>query len=1375
MKLIYLQFKHLALVCILCFSALGVAQSTKNGNYKSKVTDESANFYEIVAQKRAEFAAMDLTIKANNKAMKQFERWAYVWQDKINADGSFPKASNERVSKETYINILMETQFQNRSATNTWTQVGPVDRPVPNGYVGYPGKGRVNVIAEDPTNTNIMYAGSAAGGIWKTTNNGALWTPKSDFLAGLGVTDILVDPSNTNIIYMATGDENAQHISSIGLFKSTDGGDSWNPTGLTFSLDVNEYIKDIAFAPGSSTTIFALTNTEVKRTTDAGATWTDMSVMYPFDPFTENFQTIVFDPNDAMKVVVSDAFGALYFSTDGGATFNMHDTIQGLGSGQQKLKITSSANDPDFFYGILEDQRDGSTITEQATFRKYRYAFDNTAADLISSTPITGFNTQGGYNQCITVSPTNENNIIVAGVNGYKSTDGGATFTIFMDAYEDETSGLFDSFYVHADHHHVSFLADGETVLNGHDGGVHKGPFSTTEIHPATPWADLSNTLVITQPYNIAVTQEANGDNFMMANQDNDGFSKILQIGGTNARNWLSAIAGDGTSAGIDISDSNQRYLGGTNGGLNYANLGFADGHDQSDEILTAKSDGTAAFVSPISVHPTDAPTIYACYGTITKSTDRGINWTPFNTGLIQTKFIDVTENASSIRIFTIGNSGTLQEPVTTAKRTVNDGATWTTITPPSGQIFNSFAAVPNSNTVYATVSGYNAGNKVYRSTDNGSTWTNISTGLPNIIMKKVIVHKTTETLYLGTELGPYFIENTVGATWAKIGSGLPNVRVDDLEINYTDNILYIGTFGRGMWGVSIENSCTGITKTWNGSEWSPSGAPGNTDTAVLNGTYNTMTHGNLDVCTLTVSGTSTLTVPTGTFVSVQGNVVVDTDNSIIVEHEGSFVQVGEDAITTNNGTIIIQKTTPTIAARNFVAMSSPMSSETRDGVYGMSRAVFGIIPSNFVPFAIDLTEFPEFTDAEIFLDDNNDFLLPYTGSTALPTAGIGLLVFPQPDASVSPDTYDLEYMKGTLNSGTVSIPINYNGPATINNYNILGNPYASAIDVTAFITANDAVNEVYYWEHITNPVAELPGPGTSNFSMNDISIRNAMMGTAAVNGGTAPGQYMASGQGFGIKADQAEMASNTPVVFTNSLRVTGNNDDFRTVNSTSNVDKIWLSLRSSSFERSVQAAIGFTPNATADYDKGYDSKRLATSISLFSNLQGAYLAIQGREIFNDQMEIPLGMSTIIDREENYTISIDRLEGESIENTPVFLVDHLLNTETNLTDEDYTLVTSKGIQADRFTLAFRSRELLNTDSFEQNEVLVYPNPSKNIITVQLSNPSEIRDMKVYDMLGREIQVDFQNNEVNISSLNTGIYLLKISTDSGTLTTTFIKK
>lgn len=579
-----------------------------------------------------------------------------------------------------------------------------------------------------------------------------------------------------------------------------------------------------------------------------------------------------------------------------------------------------------------------------------------------------------------------------------------------------------------------------------------------------------------------------------------------------------------------------------------------------------------------------------------------------------------------------------------------------------------------------------------------------------------------------------------------------------------------------------IEIPCEGGTTTWTNGSWD-NGTPDNTMIAIINedvsiggGSLNSFSS-----CALIIN--ASVIIENSSYISIENHITVNTGGSIFVGSEASIVQVQEDAETINNGAITVQKITPEIEARNFFAMSSPMSAETRDGVYASSRAVFGIIPSNFVPYDIDLATFPEFASAENFLDDNNDYLDPFLGNRALPNPGIGTLVFPSPSHDSPLASYTLDFTEGTLNSGIISVPINYNGPATTNNYNLLGNPYASAIDVTAFLNANDAVNEVYYWDHITDPTADLPGFGTSNFSMNDISMRNAMMGLAAVNGGSAPAPFMASGQGFGIKADQTEMVNDTPVVFSNSLRVTGNNDDFRASETITEIDKLWLNLTTPVYEEVIaQTAIGFTPDATPSLDKGYDSKRLGTFLSLFTNLNGEYLGIQGREAFDSEMELQLGFSTTIEETVTYTIGIDHLEGIHMENTPVFLIDHQTNTISNLKENAYTFTASKGIQPERFTVVFEERDVLNIgeDSFRESDIKIYPNPAKDLVTISYAGNASLEKIIVTDLNGRLVK-EFslknfnQSKQLNINTLTKGVYFLQIISSQDTAVKKLIVK
>jgi photosystem II stability/assembly factor-like uncharacterized protein len=195
--------------------------------------------------------------------------------------------------------------------------------------------------------------------------------------------------------------------------------------------------------------------------------------------------------------------------------------------------------------------------------------------------------------------------------------------------------------------------------------------------------------------------------------------------------------------------------------------------------------------------------TLYGGFGEVYKTTDKGDNWTNLNSGAGQIEYIDTFGN----NLFVIGENG--------GRKSTNDGVNWSTLVEPEGSArMNSVTFdQTNVNTVYATVRGYVDGSKVFKSNDGGSTWTNISAGLPNILAKQVILkqNQAEEILFLGTELGVYYRIGT--NNWTKLGQGLPNVIINDLEINYTVDKLLAGTYGRGLWEVSIVNNTLGVNE----------------------------------------------------------------------------------------------------------------------------------------------------------------------------------------------------------------------------------------------------------------------------------------------------------------------------------------------------------------------------------------------------------------------------------------------------------------------------------------------------------------------------------------------------------------------------------
>ena len=588
----------------------------------------------------------------------------------------------------------------------------------------------------------------------------------------------------------------------------------------------------------------------------------------------------------------------------------------------------------------------------------------------------------------------------------------------------------------------------------------------------------------------------------------------------------------------------------------------------------------------------------------------------------------------------------------------------------------------------------------------------------------------------------------------------------------YTGDPDYTGFFGI---------TCPSIIATWDGTMWFPR-VPMSGDTVIIAADYDTSIEGNIQGNTIEVQTGMTLTVSDNTFIQAQGDITVN--GTLEVANAGSVVQVDPTATTINNGTINVNKTTPSLEARDFILLSSPLTAETNGGVLGGSNRVFSIIPENFIPN----------TDPSLsgvvanFLDDDGDYLdnlerdnpdqpTDATGVDNILNPGQGYLVFPQATNATGATIFDHTYTQGSFNNGDIVAPIHYNGPATANNFNLIGNPYPSAIDTDMLIATNTAINEVYFWEHITMPNETLPGFNPQNFSMDDVSVRNAMMGVAAVNGGTAPGQYMASGQGFGILANQA--AAGTDVTFTNAMRVNGNNN---TPRSSDQDNRLWVRLDSETYTSQSITGIGFVPEATPAFDLGYDSNRLATTISLFSTSQdGEQLSIQGREVFNPTMQISLGFQTLIAGAENYTISIDQLEGVALTQNDIYLIDNVSGVTTNLKETSYTFASSETLQEDRFTLVFQEREVLSTqENSLENNLSLYPNPAQGQIQLNYAGSQALNSLVITDVLGKRVQEmslnDFNGTQtIDVSKLQSGLYFFSVTSEQNTSTMRVIIK
>lgn len=551
------------------------------------------------------------------------------------------------------------------------------------------------------------------------------------------------------------------------------------------------------------------------------------------------------------------------------------------------------------------------------------------------------------------------------------------------------------------------------------------------------------------------------------------------------------------------------------------------------------------------------------------------------------------------------------------------------------------------------------------------------------------------------------------------------------------------------------------ISGAWN------NGTPGPGSNARISEDYNTATKGSIDACTCQVDANRTLTVGAEDYLNITKNITVN--GNLIVEHQGSVVQTDATAAVANNGTINVNYTTPFMLPRVFLVLGSPMSAETREGVFSDSYMFLNHLTENFVPNPDVAAQFPL---AENFADDNRDNWVLHSGAI---NPGEGYISRPQLNGNDGNKTYDMTFAQGTLNSGNIDFTVKYNGNRN-SSPNVLANPYASAISAADFITANSMVNEVYFWNPNTPPNAGLPGAYAMNFSMEDISMYNLMGGTPAPSDPTQtePNGYISTGQGFGIKAAAAGIAT-----FTNSMRVIGNNNTGNRPVET-DYDRIWVQIKNEAYQMQNNTLIGFSPLTTAGMDEGYDSRRLATVLSLYTHFDDGSkeLGIQSRELFQDGAKVLMGFSSLLDENLDYTISIKDMQGPSFDNITVFLIDNELNTTTNLSQENYTFKASKGSYNSRFTLQFRDNGSLGDNSSALDKVSVFPNPTSNLLNIA-SPEVKINSLEIFDVSGRRVRhfelASSTQHQIDISALQQAIYFVKISTEMGEVTKQIIKQ
>ena len=761
--------KTLAIAIILFSGTLLQAQ-----DWVKKMEAPNANFYEVQQsfnkywkkherkEKIKSFFNFSKRDESESEGLMLYKRWEYTVAPRVFPSG---KLSLLREGGKELEKVVSNPSYRSAMQANgNWQPLGSFDVPTNGG-----GAGRLNMVRFHPTQANTIFVGAPVGGLWKSTDAGATWTVNTDLLPSLAVSDLAIDPTNPNVMYLASGDMDAEDAPGVGLLKSTNGGLSWQITGLNFLVSQGRYVSRIIIHPNNSNILWAAASNGVYKSFDAGITWTKVITG-------NNLRDLELKPGTS-NVLYATSNTNFYRSTDSGNSFTVISAGLPVSSSSSRMSIAVTPANPEIVYLV------SSNASDNGFKGLYRSTNSGTSFSLMSSAPnLLGWDSFGGdtggqgwYTLSIAVSPINANIVSVGGVNIWTSFDGGENWAITAHWYGDNGTP-----YVHADIHDLVYSPHNNLLYAGTDGGIFKANNAISN------WTDLSNGLQIGQMYRLGCS--ASNSSLVLQGWQDNGTNQY------NAGQWSRILGGDGMECFVDWSNPDIQYAE-----SQYGNIARSDDGGNNFQGITNNINENGEWVTPWAQHPTSAATIFAGYENVWKSTNRGDSWTKISNLNIGGLTILEVSKSNPANIYISNGSAIF--------KTANGGTNWNSVVvPTAGSNAITDIAISNTdpNKIWMTRSGYTANNKVYKSVDGGATWQNLSNGLPNIPCNTVVSQAgTNDAIYVGTDFGVYFYDEII-QTWIPFMNGLPNVRVDELEIHTSSNKLRAATYGRGLWESSI-------------------------------------------------------------------------------------------------------------------------------------------------------------------------------------------------------------------------------------------------------------------------------------------------------------------------------------------------------------------------------------------------------------------------------------------------------------------------------------------------------------------------------------------------------------------------------------------
>jgi photosystem II stability/assembly factor-like uncharacterized protein len=666
-----------------------------------------------------------------------------------------------------------------------WATATPQNLDLPEWEALGPGNigGRLNAIALNPMNDDVIYVGGVSSGVWETTNGGVSWEPLTDSLPSLSIGALAVDPLDPDVIYAGTGEENfigqygckpyrSDMYPGAGVFKSTDGGDTWNQAGEFFS----ESMCRIAIHPMGTDTLFIASVDGIFKSIDGGDSWSvaisGVATDVMIDPDTHNIVYAVIGKPDG------DPANGVYKSTDTGETWELKSN--GLPDPQQMgrimLAMAPSSNENQWIYANVS----------------YIYAPLGVylTKDGGESWTHTGFSDVGDcYKNATIADPLDSLTAYTGGLELFKTTDAGSTWT--------EITTWWEEIYPY-DNQLMQWGSDLTTLFNVSDRGVMKS------TDGGWNWIDLDNQLEITQFQSVALhpTDRSIG---IGGTQDR---GTLLYTGDT--QNWEQIYPADGGVTVIDYDVPTTIFteyvylsiMKSTNMGVDWERA--EEGIDQNDDV---------GFYAPYVMDPNNHLKMYAGTDRIYKTLNGADLWVSVSDDLTKDmgfyvsyiSAIEVSKHDSNF-VYVGTSDGNFHT-------SMDGGDSWmaTSLGLPNRHVMDIAIDPDDAEHVYVVFSGYDT-THVWESTLFGMVWNDISSNLPDVPVNTIVLptgeFKNPGTIYIGTDFSCFKTTDN-GASWFPFKNGLPNTVIEDMAFHETLGFIRVATQGRSTFEVVDTTAAT--------------------------------------------------------------------------------------------------------------------------------------------------------------------------------------------------------------------------------------------------------------------------------------------------------------------------------------------------------------------------------------------------------------------------------------------------------------------------------------------------------------------------------------------------------------------------------------